>query len=440
MYLLPPTLAYAQQQDDPLWVKRLAAAKALAKREGLPVNPEDLPKPPFPPSQNALIYVKQFLDILRTKPLKPEEQRFMQGDMLTRDKPSPKEVGLAKSVVLERPDIANVLEKAVSCPYYDRGRDWLHGFPLFSDNGAQRNIARWIAARTRLLVAEGRYVDAVMTQAKGLKWAHISEGLYPTTISLLSAYAIQDGQADAMRELLAVAGGKSGVAKAVVECISKAEQPTLFAKAIPADTVTSLLMFRSMRQAFSKEMNPKKTLEESLGGRKLNWDKYYYSAKPKLIVERLFNANEANYINLQRANYRLATKAPLLPKSAVMLTEQESEQHYDDPDFVWANTVTPTSIYNRIHLRMVANYRILEVSARVLAWEVKHGAFPNSLKEVISSVPLDPFDGKPLHYRKEGAGFVVYSVGESLKYDGGDPSQSRNKESYFRYPAPSQKP
>lgn len=33
-------------------------------------------------------------------------------------------------------------------------------------------------------------------------------------------------------------------------------------------------------------------------------------------------------------------------------------------------------------------------------------------------VPTDPFDGKPLRYRQEGKGFVVYSIGATGKYTG----------------------
>jgi len=34
-------------------------------------------------------------------------------------------------------------------------------------------------------------------------------------------------------------------------------------------------------------------------------------------------------------------------------------------------------------------------------------------------VPIDPFTGKPLVYRREGEGFIVYSLGTNQKDDGG---------------------
>jgi hypothetical protein len=41
----------------------------------------------------------------------------------------------------------------------------------------------------------------------------------------------------------------------------------------------------------------------------------------------------------------------------------------------------------------------------------------------MTEVPLDEFDGKPLRYRREGEGFILYSVGTNLVDDGGEDSR-----------------
>ncbi len=38
---------------------------------------------------------------------------------------------------------------------------------------------------------------------------------------------------------------------------------------------------------------------------------------------------------------------------------------------------------------------------------------------ILTEVPIDPFTGKPLVYRREGEGFIVYSLGSNQKDDGG---------------------
>jgi hypothetical protein len=51
------------------------------------------------------------------------------------------------------------------------------------------------------------------------------------------------------------------------------------------------------------------------------------------------------------------------------------------------------------------------------------GRYPESLEElvpgILAEVPVDPFTGKPLVYRREGEGFIVYSLGSNQKDDGG---------------------
>ena len=51
------------------------------------------------------------------------------------------------------------------------------------------------------------------------------------------------------------------------------------------------------------------------------------------------------------------------------------------------------------------------------------GQYPESLGElvpgILKEIPVDPFTGKPLVYRREGGGFIVYSLGSNQKDDGG---------------------
>jgi hypothetical protein len=56
-------------------------------------------------------------------------------------------------------------------------------------------------------------------------------------------------------------------------------------------------------------------------------------------------------------------------------------------------------------------------------YKSRTGHYPDSLDELVpgllTEVPIDPFTGKPLVYRREGEGFIVYSLGSNEKDDGG---------------------
>ncbi len=68
--------------------------------------------------------------------------------------------------------------------------------------------------------------------------------------------------------------------------------------------------------------------------------------------------------------------------------------------------------------RMDARLRIARAVADVFVFRSERGRLPKDLAEA-GSHEVDPFDGRPLRYRVEGQGFVVYSVGEDGTDDGG---------------------
>ena len=76
----------------------------------------------------------------------------------------------------------------------------------------------------------------------------------------------------------------------------------------------------------------------------------------------------------------------------------------------------------------VETARQMNITAIALKrFQLKHGNYPAQLSELapefLASVPLDPVDGQPLRYRLNADGnFLLYSIGENGKDDGGDPS------------------
>jgi len=68
--------------------------------------------------------------------------------------------------------------------------------------------------------------------------------------------------------------------------------------------------------------------------------------------------------------------------------------------------------------------RMAIVALALKRFQLRHGQFPAGLEALVpdylTAVPLDLMDGRPLRYRRNGErGFVLYSVGEDGKDDGG---------------------
>jgi hypothetical protein len=71
------------------------------------------------------------------------------------------------------------------------------------------------------------------------------------------------------------------------------------------------------------------------------------------------------------------------------------------------------------YLRIQAKLCCAHAAMAVERYRVRNeGRWPKALEDAVGAAPLDPYDGKPLRYRRAKDGVVIYSVGADGKYDG----------------------
>ncbi len=74
-------------------------------------------------------------------------------------------------------------------------------------------------------------------------------------------------------------------------------------------------------------------------------------------------------------------------------------------------------------LTEVAQLTVANTGLAIERYRVSHGQLPTGLDDLVpgylSQVPQDPFDGRPLRYRRLEPGFIVYSIGSDETDDGG---------------------
>jgi hypothetical protein len=83
--------------------------------------------------------------------------------------------------------------------------------------------------------------------------------------------------------------------------------------------------------------------------------------------------------------------------------------------------------------RATAAIGTARIALALKAYRGDHAAYPASLAELDAvgwKLPLDPFGGKPYRYRREGTGFVVWSLGPDMD----DDNASRDFDSYQKLP------
>jgi hypothetical protein len=83
-----------------------------------------------------------------------------------------------------------------------------------------------------------------------------------------------------------------------------------------------------------------------------------------------------------------------------------------------------TSLFILHDARAAATQRTATTAIALERFRIAERTLPNALDELVpkylNAVPQDPFDGKPLRYKKLAKGYVVYSIGEDKVDDGGD--------------------
>ncbi len=75
--------------------------------------------------------------------------------------------------------------------------------------------------------------------------------------------------------------------------------------------------------------------------------------------------------------------------------------------------------------RRQATWDLLITDLAIRCYEADHGELPSELADLVpeflAEVPEDPFSGKPLVYRPDPTGYLLYSVGHDETDDGGVP-------------------
>jgi len=80
---------------------------------------------------------------------------------------------------------------------------------------------------------------------------------------------------------------------------------------------------------------------------------------------------------------------------------------------------------SQIGWRMKTQRRCLLTVIALSLYKKKNGGYPINLNELVEqdylgNIPIDPFSGKPFVYKNTGDDFILYSVGEDFKDDGGE--------------------
>jgi hypothetical protein len=400
---------------------------AAIHRAGLPVYPGDLKKTPPPPERNAAPLYQALPAIKNSKPL-PETAEETLGYLYSRKTPTPEQLAAGRQLLTSRKDILRAIHDAISLPDCDFRHNWALGPALTLPDSDMRSATRWISAESALFLLDGKPIDAVNNLALGFRIGkHVSKD--PIIIAYLVGVATDSITLAGLEKVLYLAGEKTGVAEAVSASIVKNWKPNSLAHAMGGEFVTQTVSLEMLRRGgldeFRKEMG---VSEENF---KLLYTPGAGDWQPWVDDNGIF------MLEITRKTTQ-SCELPYPESHRIMTGVNAEKESGIKRDMSIAYMILPDSdqlLVKRASIQ--ARMDIDRTAAKLIAWKQHHGRFPEKLGQAIPSVPADPFDLKPLRYRREGSGFVLYSIGETGKFDGGTVAVKPDaKESLFRYPRP----
>jgi hypothetical protein len=148
-----------------------------------------------------------------------------------------------------------------------------------------------------------------------------------------------------------------------------------------------------------------------------------------------FIADHAAYLQIMGKSTQLL-QSPYVPRES---QEYKEIERLIGHNFVSDRLAPMVWGIQWFHCRTAAAVRMTLAGLAVLRYKQARGTWPPSLDALDLKNVTDPFSGQPLHYRAKDDGFLVYSVGDDQKDDGGiaEPVERRgSRDMVWRFPEP----
>jgi len=327
-------------------------------------------------------------------------------------------LALARKVIPKNAYYFSLLEEASrihDCAFtvrWDAGPGAL--FPHFA---RMREAARWLALRAELMTSEGRLEDALADAATILRIAEHAKN-DPVLIGQLVAYALQGIAVKSLENTLSAGQPSPAACRALYDQLGSIDQ-----------IAPSVRTMRGERVIWGRWVydHLRRHPLQGLTGLSDDDNDYQWTILYATIGRPLFNLDEIAYLRFMREE----TTAFKQPWPASTRAAESPQRGLEHTPYILARMITP--VFTKAveyRERVTALLRGAQIALALKAYKAEQGAYPESLAALEQAgwkLPTDPFTQKPYHYRREGAGFLVWSTGPDMDDDNGRDFDPKHK-------------
>ncbi len=395
------------------------------RAKGFPASPADLEKScPAPPKEKnaAETYQQSFQIQDKTT------SRAQYDDMMRQYNDTPKRGPLAEALHQQMAAYLEANAEALRLLHDAAGRtesryplDFSKGFNMpLSHLGKLRQSARLLQIEAFVAAEDGdtrRALDAV-TAALAVGNSIRQE---PVLISQLVRIACHGITLDAVKRMVAVAAFSEEELAALAGALKAEEDPGALTRTLAGERVLGMIAFENPEQVLGGIPEV-----QSLGP-------VGVSAVSGLVrITGAASGDRRRFLSAME-DMITASQRPLheaLPMMEALDPRLQAERSWI-PSFTDSFVPAMTRV-GVAFARDAATLASAQASVAVERYRLAHGgAVPEQLRDLVPAflpaVPMDPFDGKPLRFRRDDSGYSLYSVGEDRQDNEGAETAPNNR-------------
>ncbi|MBU4199587.1 MAG: hypothetical protein KKE37_05300 [Verrucomicrobia bacterium] len=420
----------------------LRATLRELKAQGRPLTYAEFVPPPVPDTDNAALLMKEAMELIPAQTNSaPSALKSLMAIIetnaivctdITSWTDAQREEGARLIQSNEVKEWYTLLEKAAQRPHFNNNLDWSRGPDIKLMNlGLCRRMLRVLAVKAGFEGQGGNLDQAMDNILTGLKLSN-KLGEEPALVTQLARVACD----------LILIGELERLVDAIPRSGEASSPLSTSALDIPAEPTRALIA----ELALHTDMMPwRKSMDVDRVGVGMWIFDHLISGSPVAMYEFLSLSPD---ICPRLMAWTFVVIRPVLKKDYIVYLKlvPEIQRRFEIPYYQIADIMKQKPIeeripsyamfsrillspsYEKVRERVAVHQAEVEVCRVGLALKLfkqKSGAYPDVpdklAPEFMESVPVDPFTGKPLVYRKAGDGFLLYSLGPNLKDDSGKP-------------------